>query len=97
MSGGSMDYAFTKVEDAAGLMRPTTLLRRAFRVHLLNVARALKAIEWNDSGDGDDEEDQLIRACLPEAVSELRTAIGEAVAAQGLLEKSIIKALEIER
>jgi len=29
-----------------------TVLRRALRKHLLKVAAALHAIEWNDSGDG---------------------------------------------
>jgi hypothetical protein len=34
------------------------------RRHLNLVAKALRAIEWNDSGDGDDREDEAIRACL---------------------------------
>jgi hypothetical protein len=64
MSGGSMDYLYSKIEYAE--FKTDTILRRAMRQHLWKVAAALKAIEWNDSGDGADGEDELIRACLPE-------------------------------
>jgi hypothetical protein len=62
MSGGSMDYLYIKVEEAD--FEESTPQRRAFREHLKAVAKALRAIEWNDSGDGDDEENILIEACL---------------------------------
>lgn len=62
MSGGSMDYLCYKVESAN--FRMTTALRRAFYMHLQNVAKALHAIEWNDSGDGDDSEDAAIAQCV---------------------------------
>jgi hypothetical protein len=62
MSGGSMDYLYAAVEDAN--FEPTTVLRRAFKKHLHKVAKALRAIEWNDSGDGDDNEDEYIDNCL---------------------------------
>lgn len=62
MSGGSMDYLYIKVEDAS--FREDTPLRRAFRSHLIKLAAALQAIEWNDSGDGDDREEELIREVL---------------------------------
>lgn len=62
MSGGSMDYLYSKVECAS--FRENTTLRKVFRKHLMKVAAALKAIEWNDSDDGDPDEDRLIRACL---------------------------------
>ena len=62
MSGGSMDYLCYKVEEAFFLHG--TLERKAFRKHLQLVAEALKAIEWNDSGDGADNEEELIRRCL---------------------------------
>jgi hypothetical protein len=64
MSGGSMDYLYSKIEYAE--FKTDTVLRRAMRQHLWKVAAALKAIEWNDSGDGANNEDELIRACLPE-------------------------------
>jgi hypothetical protein len=62
MSGGSMDYLYAQVRDAE--FAEDTPARKAFRRHLNLVAKALRAIEWNDSGDGDDREDEAIRACL---------------------------------
>jgi hypothetical protein len=62
MSGGSMDYLYAKVEEAR--FRDDTPLRAAFAAHLKWVARALRAIEWNDSCDGDDGEDEAILACI---------------------------------
>jgi len=64
MSGGSMDYLCYKVEEASfALITPE---RKAFKKHLRLVAKALKAIEWNDSGDGAADEEELIRKCLGE-------------------------------
>lgn len=63
MSGGSMNYLYQRIEwDAT--FKTNTPERRAFRKHLMLVARCLKAIEWNDSGDGCDEEDALLLECL---------------------------------
>jgi len=62
MSGGSMDYLYLRVLDAQFEMN--TLLRIQFRNHLNLVADALRAIEWNDSGDGADNEAEGIRAVL---------------------------------
>jgi len=66
MSGGSMDYLFRKVENAT--FRTHTPQRRAFLKHLGLVARALKAIEWNDSCDGtggwEYTEESVINDCL---------------------------------
>jgi len=62
MSGGSMNYLYMKVQDAE--FSEGTESRRMFRLHLNLVARTLRAIEWNDSGDGDDNEGGLIDACL---------------------------------
>lgn len=82
MSGGSMDYLCYKVQDAT--FKEDTVLRRAFKAHLLLVARAMKAIEWNDSGDGDDGEEAAIRACiepnaeLAQARMDLEAAIADA-------------------
>ena len=64
MSGGSMEYLCYKVEEAS--FSHGTPERKAFRKHLQLVAKALKAIEWNDSGDGADDEEELIRKCLGE-------------------------------
>lgn len=62
MSGGSMDYLSVKVEEAH--FHETTIERKAFRDHLKKVAKALHAIEWNDSGDGADDID-IFEACEP--------------------------------
>lgn len=64
MSGGSMNYLYSKLEYEASF-RADTPERRAFAKHLKLVAKALHDIEWVDSGDygpGDDAE--AIRACL---------------------------------
>ncbi len=82
MSGGSMDYLYSKIEYAE--FKENTILRRAMRRHLGKVAAALKAIEWNDSDDGADNEDELIRACLADGAEleqakiELHAAIATA-------------------
>ena len=57
-----MNYLCFKVEEAE--FEENTLERKAFRKHLNLIARTLKAIEWNDSGDGDDQEADLIKQCL---------------------------------
>lgn len=64
MSGGSMDYFYGKLGDAVDQVQGNTMRRIAIRSHMVKLARALKAIEWNDSGDGDDQEDALIDDCL---------------------------------
>lgn len=73
MSGGSMHYFYRRVEEDATFIENTPE-RRAFREHLKKVAEALRAIEWNDSGDGASDEEVLIRACLsPTATLEAAT------------------------
>lgn len=60
MSGGSYDYAYSKVDDMAdSLLSDKNPLRRAFAKHLKLVAAAMHDIEWVDSADygtGDDVE-----------------------------------------
>jgi len=58
MSGGSLDYVYSKVEDAARAVRGLSPLHRAFAEHLMLVAKALHDCEWViscDYGTGDDE------------------------------------------
>lgn len=62
MSGGSMDYLYARLQDAR--FHTDSPERKAFRKHIFLVAKALKSIEWNDSGDGDDDEVQNIMACI---------------------------------
>lgn len=67
MSGGSMDYLYCRVEEAR--IAPTTSLRRAFIAHLKLVAKALRDIEYVDSGDcaAGTEEDAIFACLTPEA------------------------------
>jgi hypothetical protein len=95
MSGGSYDYAFGKIEDLAGQIRTTTPLRKAFRTHLLKVAKACHDIEWVDSCDyGAGDEDEAIRSCLgvdgPALV--LAEAVAEAMRVKAELDAAIITA-----
>lgn len=71
MSGGRYDYAYYKVDEFARNLddmgscdAASTALRRAFRQHLYLVAQAMRACEWNDSGDGDLDEEALIKKVL---------------------------------
>ena len=65
MSGGSYDYAYCKLEMLAGSIREEggcgaeysrPALRRALKAHIYKLANAMRAVEWNDSCDGDDTE-----------------------------------------
>src|SRR6185503_19390125 len=71
MSGGCYEYAYARVIEMAEAMESDGLcdsagsaLRELFRAHLHLVAKAMQAIEWNDSCDGDSHEKDLIVACL---------------------------------
>jgi len=75
MSGGSYQYAFYKIEELAAEIRPGSALRKAFKAHLVRVAKACHDIEWVDSGDySHGDEDAAIRACLGESAGELAMA-----------------------
>gem|GEM_PF-3162667 len=64
MSGGTMNYLYSKVL-ADATFETHTPLRKAFRKHIAKVAKALHDIEWVDSCDySDGDEDDAIRACL---------------------------------
>lgn len=81
MSGGSWDYLYVRVNDAAErLQRERSSVRRAFGRHLALVAHSLHEIEWCDSGDhGGDQDVVAMRACLtPQQESdELRATIAD--------------------
>lgn len=82
MSGGSLNYAFSRLEDTAGDIRrhAETPLHHAFADHLIKVAKALHDIEWLFSGDyGEGQEVEAIKAVLP-ADAEIVSAIGRAEA-----------------
>lgn len=67
MSGGSLNYVYGRVEDAAMAIkdRSSVPLHIAFSNHLIKVAKALHDIEWLLSGDyGDGQEEEAIRAVV---------------------------------
>ena len=69
MSGGSLDYVYSRVEDAAMQVasRAQNNLHRAFAMHLHKVAKALHDLEWMLSCDtSEGSEIAAIRAVLPE-------------------------------
>lgn len=83
MSGGSLDYVYSKVDEAAGriLERARTPLEKAFARHLRLVAEASRSLEWEYSGDGDSDCDKNIRAVVSRS-DELRAAIAAAEVAR---------------
>jgi hypothetical protein len=87
MSGGSMNYLYSKLECDATFSTDTPE-RLAFKRHLAKVAKALHNIEWVDSCDmGPGDENAAIRACLqPDAV--LFTLVEQA--------KDVMAALRVE-
>ena len=58
MSGGSLDYVYSKVENAIDEIqeRARTDLEFAFISHLRKVSKALHDLEWFYSGDYSEEE-----------------------------------------
>ena len=77
MSGGSMNYLYSKLEYEADFEADTPE-REAFAEHLKLVAKALHDIEWVDSCDyGAGDENEAIRACLAGG-EKLRAAAEEA-------------------
>ena len=91
MSGGSMNYIYSKLEREANF-RQDTPERRAFARHLKLVAKALHDIEWVDSADyGPGDENAAIRACLGDAVM-LATVLEMAKEAVATLQSEIDRA-----
>ena len=66
MSGGSWDYMYQRLDDAADRLQcEKDALRRAFGQHVKLVAKALHDIEWVDSCDyGKGDELPAIKAVL---------------------------------
>jgi len=89
MSGGAYNYTYMRVLDFAealesgqdiergeGEARPLTPLRLAFATHLRKVAEALRAIEWEDSGDGADDNGEMMAVLLNSLPSDEAIAEG---------------------
>jgi len=68
MSGGSLDYAFMRVQEIADsvLQKSENAHHRAFGKHLSKISKALKDLEWVLSGDSaEGEEIEAINNVLP--------------------------------
>lgn len=93
MSGGSWDYLYCKLEDAADKLRcDKRPLRRALGVQMRLIARAMHDIEWVDSCDkSPGDEDAAIRSALGQGASALVLveALANAKAAQAELQDAI--------
>ncbi len=66
MSGGSLNYVFSRINDAAELLSHSKLsYRRAFAKHLELISDALYKTEWAMSGDTEEgSEKEAIMACI---------------------------------
>ena len=104
MSGGCYDYAYRQIENLAqdinvraiygdSVAGSSGILRRAFALHLLSVAAAARAIEWNDSGDGANDEGELIRRVVSPS-TELASAVVDAKTILDQLQSAIDRAFE---
>ena len=96
MSGGSMDYIYSRLEMDATFSEHTPE-RRAFAKHLQLVVKALHDIEWVDSSDyGPGGESEAIQACLREGAA-LEAAIEDAHAAEKTLREELENACSGKR
>jgi hypothetical protein len=94
MSGGSLDYVYDRVHDAAQAVRrrAETPLHRALANHLDKVSDALHDLEWVLSGDkSEGDEIPAIEACLSREFI-LEHATQEAREALANLEAALEKA-----
>lgn len=71
MSGGSYQYAYSRLENDflyEFARRADTPERKAFLAHIQKVIEAMHDIEWVDSGDyGPGDENQAIMQCVAKA------------------------------
>lgn len=93
MSGGSFEYLYRRIEDAADQIEgmPAPHLK-AFAAHLRLVARALHDIEWVaslDSAKGSEE--AAVRKCLSKCAT-LDSAIAIGIEAINLLKRELERA-----
>ena len=91
MSGGSLDYCYRRVHDAALtiLQLAESPTHRAFAAHLMKVSEALRAMEWMLSCDtSPGSEVAAIRAVLSEG-AELEAATERAREALAELQSAL--------
>jgi len=95
MSGGSINYAYSKLDDAIVTIRDraNTPLQRAFADHLDKVSKALHDLEWEWScdyglGDSDAAIRQVVGQCaeIERTMNDARTIIADLDAAVKRLE-----------
>ena len=93
MSGGSWEYVYHHLDEAADkLSRSAKPERKALGKKMELMSKAMHDIEWTDSGDYDDDGDQLaIRAALGKDAPALilTELIAEAKQAHANLAKAI--------
>lgn len=89
MSGGSYQYAYSRLENdflSEFLRRANTPERREFAAHIRKVIKAMHDIEWVDSGDyAPGDEKAAIMECI-DKVELLERHIEEAKQASEILE-----------
>lgn len=67
MSGGSMNYLYSTIEQNLTFDK-NTKERKAFYKHMQAIIQALHDIEWVDSGDyGPGDENKAINKCISKA------------------------------
>ena len=73
MSGGSWDYLYQQLEEAAGrLGNAKCPLRKALAHKMWSISKAMRAIEWVDSGDyAPGDEIEAIKTALAPATEAL--------------------------
>jgi hypothetical protein len=94
MSGGSLDYIYSKVEDCATSIKyrvPHDYLLQALAKHLFELADVLHDVEWDFSGDStlSEEEREKIRVSIGGKEKEIDFAIEEAKKIRDELNKLI--------
>jgi hypothetical protein len=97
MSGGSLDYVYGRVDDAAQsiMQQSKNPLYAAFAKHLIKVAKALHDLEWVLSGDcSEPSEVAAIRAVIS-PTEELDSVREEAEVAFKNLEQAIKNSLQV--
>jgi len=96
MSGGSLEYVYSRVEDAATTIRgwSSNPLHLAFATHLEKCAKALHDLEWVFSGDrGSGDEIEAIKAAISEQ-QVLDEAVKLAEDAREKLEAALLDAVK---
>lgn len=94
MSGGAYQYAYAQVCDMADAIcqrHARSALHLAFAAHLRMVARAMRDIEWEDSGDGAPSMEASIRLVLAPS-AELDASVAVAREAQQQLAATLARA-----